>query len=141
MPRFHQFAQWLPNVSLILLPNQWQSGNARNWKTGDARFKSRSRLSTQPFGVFRGFLRNSRKSGLGSFRKTPTDCTPRIGPGLTNRQLAFNLQSTNQPLVSGRIIIDVLLKIIKNKNICTRQRFIFITIYSRRRTVIHFIYV
>ena len=27
-------------------PNQWQSGNARNWKTGGARFKPRSRLST-----------------------------------------------------------------------------------------------
>ena len=27
-------------------PNQWQSGNVRNWKTGNARFKPRSRLST-----------------------------------------------------------------------------------------------
>ena len=34
-------------------------------------FKPRSRLSTQPFGVFRGFLRNTHKYKLGSLRKTP----------------------------------------------------------------------
>ena len=27
-------------------PHQWHSGNAQNWKTGGARFKPRSRLST-----------------------------------------------------------------------------------------------
>ena len=53
------------------LPRQWQSVNAQNWKMGGDRFKPRSHLSTQPFGVFRGFLRNSRKHGLGSLRKTP----------------------------------------------------------------------
>ena len=35
----------------------------------------RSRLSTQPLGVFRGFLRNSFKYGLGSLRKIPTEGT------------------------------------------------------------------
>ena len=53
----------------------------QSWKTGSARFYPRSRLSTQPFGVFRGFLRNSRKYGLGSFRKTPTEGIPPIGLG------------------------------------------------------------
>ena len=43
----------------------------QNWQTGGARFYSWTRLSTQPFGVFRGFLRNLRKLWLGSFRKTP----------------------------------------------------------------------
>ena len=52
-------------------PHQWHSGNAQNWKTGGARFKPRSRLSTWPFGVFRRFLRNPPKYGLGSLRKTP----------------------------------------------------------------------
>ena len=33
-------------ISLLLGPNQWQSGNARDWKTGGAIFKPRSRLST-----------------------------------------------------------------------------------------------
>ena len=36
-------------------PHQWHSGKAQNWKTRGAGFKPRSRLSTQPFGVFRGF--------------------------------------------------------------------------------------
>ena len=44
-----------------------------NWQTGGARFKPLSRLSTQTFGVFRAFLRNSSKYGLGSLRKTPHD--------------------------------------------------------------------
>ena len=34
------------------LPHQWLSGNAQNWKTGGAKFKPWSRLSTQAFGVF-----------------------------------------------------------------------------------------
>ena len=33
-------------------------------------------LSTLPFGIFRGFLRNSRKYGLGSIRKTPGGHSP-----------------------------------------------------------------
>ena len=60
-------------------PHQWRRGNAQNWKTGGARFKPRSPLSTEPFGDFRGFLRNSCKYGLGSLRKTPMEGTPSIG--------------------------------------------------------------
>ena len=43
----------------------------KNQQTGGARFIPRSRLSTYPFRVFSGFLRNSCKYELGSFRKTP----------------------------------------------------------------------
>ena len=52
---------------------------AENWQSGSARFILRSRLSTQPFGVFRGFLRNTRKYGLGFIRKTPTEGTAPFG--------------------------------------------------------------
>ena len=64
-------------------PNQWQSGNARNLKMGGARFKPQSRLSTQPFRVFRGFLRNSHKYGLGSLKKITKEGTPPTCPGPT----------------------------------------------------------
>ena len=37
-------------------------------------------------------LRNSRKHGLGSLRKTPMEDTPPIGLGPTSGQLALNLQ-------------------------------------------------
>ena len=62
---------------------QWHSGNAQNWKTGGARFKPRPRLSTYPFGVFRGFLRNLCKYGQGSLRNTLHGYphTPPIGLG------------------------------------------------------------
>ena len=74
--------------------HQWLSGNAQNWKTGGARFKPRSSLSTQPFGVFRGFLRNSRKYGIGSLRKTPAEGTPPIGLGPYE---TIGLTTNNQP--------------------------------------------
>ena len=68
-----------------------------NWQTGGAWFKSRSRLSNQPFRVFRGFLRNSRKYGLGSLRKIPTeDNPPIVGPGSTSKKLPLQ-PTTNQP--------------------------------------------
>ena len=78
--------QWHSCNAQNLGPNlcQWQSGNVRNLKTRVARFKPRSRLS---FGVFRGFLRNSRKYGLISLRKTPTESSPPIVPGPTSGQL------------------------------------------------------
>ena len=47
---------------------------------GGCEFNFRSRLSTQLFGVFRGFLRNSRRCELGSLRKTATDDIPPIVP-------------------------------------------------------------
>ena len=53
----------------------------KNWQMGGARFTPRSRLSTQPFEVFRNFLRISRKYGLGSLRKTSTKGTPPIELG------------------------------------------------------------
>ena len=31
---------------ITIYPHQWHSGNTQNWKTGGARFKPRSRLST-----------------------------------------------------------------------------------------------
>ena len=37
---------------------------------------------------------NSRKYGLGSLRKTPTEGTPPTDPGLTSGQLALTLQTT-----------------------------------------------
>ena len=55
------------------------------------------------FGVFRGFLRNSRKYRLGFLRKTPTEGTPPIGPGSTSGQLALHLRPTNQ---SNEVIIS-----------------------------------
>ena len=42
----------------------------QNRKTGGFRFNPWSRLLTLPFGVFRSFLRNLCKYGLGSLRKT-----------------------------------------------------------------------
>ena len=80
-------------------PQQWRSGSAQNWKTGGARFKPRSRLSTQPFGVSRGFLRNSHKYGLGSLRKTPTEGNPPIVPGPTSGQLDLYLHPSIHPKV------------------------------------------
>ena len=58
-------------VSLVVTITLFKA--PQNWKTGGARFKPWSRLSTKPFGVFRGFLRNSRKYGLGSLRKISTE--------------------------------------------------------------------
>ena len=89
----------------ITQSHQWRSGNSQNWKTGSARFKPRSRLSAHPFGVFRGFLRNSGKYGLGSLRKTPTEGTPPIGPGPTSGQLILNQQPTNR--VSHNNVVSV----------------------------------
>ena len=53
---------------------------AQSWQTGGARFNSLSRWSTQPSGIFRCFLRNSRKYWLGSLRKTS------MGGGATHIQ-------------------------------------------------------
>ena len=73
-------------------PLQWRSGSAQNWKTRGSRFKPRSRLSTQPFGIFCVFLRNSRKYRLGSFRKISTQGIPLLRPSPTCGQLALFLQ-------------------------------------------------
>ena len=44
----NKYVKALTELSLTLhcRPHQWLSGNAQNWKTGGARFKPRSRLST-----------------------------------------------------------------------------------------------
>ena len=90
----------------IYLPHQWRSGNAQNWKSGGTRFKPRLRLSILPFGVFRGFLRNSCEYGVGSFRKTPTEGTPPIGPGPTSGQLALTYNPTLRIFGSRSILIQ-----------------------------------
>ena len=54
--------------------------------------QSPSHFSTYPFGVFHGFLWNSRKYGLGYHRKTLTEGTSPKIPGPTSRQLALILQ-------------------------------------------------
>ena len=56
---------------------------------GSARFKHQSSLSTQPFGIFRGFPRNSRKYRLVSLRKNLTEGTSPIGPCSTSGQMAL----------------------------------------------------
>ena len=43
---------------------------------------------------FPGFLRNSRKYGLGCLRKTPTEGILPVSPDLISRQLALMLQPT-----------------------------------------------
>ena len=60
-------------------------------------------LVDQAFGVIRGFLRNSRKYGLGSLRKTPTKDTPPMDPGPTSGQLASNLQKQRLIFVVSRL--------------------------------------
>ena len=84
---------------------------ARNWQTGGSRFNSRSPLSTQPFGVFRSFHRNSRKYGLGYLTKILTESTPTSGPGPTSGQLILILQ-LNQMFrlmqhLRGRVVSDL----------------------------------
>ena len=69
---------------LKVSPLQWRSGNAQNQKTEGPKFKPRSRLSTQPFGAFCGFLRNQHKYRLESHRKTHTEGAPPIVPGPTS---------------------------------------------------------
>ena len=61
----------------------------QNCQMGDAGFNLRSSLSTQSFGVFSRFFRNSRKCGLGFLRKTLVEGTPHVGPGPTCGQLAL----------------------------------------------------
>ena len=89
-------------TSKLVQPHQWHSGNAQNWKTGGAWFKPRSRLSTQPFGVFRGFLRNSLKYGLGSHRKTSTEGTPPTGLGPSEK---ISLKTNNQPTNQSKLAL------------------------------------
>ena len=77
------------------------SSALKNWYTGSAWFNSRSRQSTQPFGVFRGFFRNSRKYGLGFLRKIPVEGIPPIGLGLRE---TTGLNPYNQPTIHQEII-------------------------------------
>ena len=73
------------------------SGGVAALKTGRREvpdFKPWSCLSTQLFGDFRGFLGNSRKYGLGSLRKAPTEDIPTTGPGPTSGKLALRPTTT-----------------------------------------------
>ena len=69
---------------------------AQSWKMGGGKLNPRSCLSTEPFRVFRGFLRNSLKYGLGSLKKTPTEVILPIGLGLKWDNRLYTLQSTIQ---------------------------------------------
>ena len=88
-------------------PYQWRSGNTQNWKKGGTRFKPRVRLSTQPFGVFGGFLRNSHKYFLGSLRKTLTEGIPPTDPGPSRGQLALKPTTTTKSRAGNVITADI----------------------------------
>ena len=64
---------------------------AENWQTGGAKFNPGSHLSTQPFGGFRGFLRNSRKYGQDSLERPPN------GGHFNQRPRSLVKQSTLKP--------------------------------------------
>ena len=83
--------------SLTSAPPVAERFYAQNWLTEGASFNPRSRLLTQPFGVFHGFHRNSRKYGLGSFRKIPRGrhCTRR--PRSHKRTIGLNLTNLPNP--------------------------------------------
>ena len=67
---------------------------AQNREAKGAGFDSQSRLSTYPFGVFRGFLRNSRKYGLGFLRKTPHGGHSTYSPRSHKRTIGLKLTIT-----------------------------------------------
>ena len=93
---YYSTSQLRRKIFITRWPHQWRSGRAWNWKTRGARFKPRLRLSTQTFRVFCGFLRKSRKYGLGFLGKTPTEGTPP-----TSGSFSLNLQpnhTTYNPL-------------------------------------------
>ena len=87
---------WLPVLDRLcsqICPTIAREVIRSNWQTRSARFNPRSHLSIQLFGIFRGFLRNSCKNGLGSLRKTATQGTPPPGPPISE-QLALIQQPT-----------------------------------------------
>ena len=84
--------EWLLKLFVLGL----DSGCAIKLVDGKYQFHPRWRLSTLPFAVFRGFLRNLRKYGLGSLRKTPHGEHPTHRPRSPVRQTALH-PTTNQP--------------------------------------------
>ena len=68
----------------------------QSWQAGGARFNHRSYLSPQPFGDFRCFLRNSRKYGLESLRKTKNGGHSPYKPRSQKRIIDLN-PTTNRP--------------------------------------------
>ena len=90
---------------LVSMAPQWRSGSAQNWQTRGTMFKILSRMSTQPLGLFNGFLRNLRKYGLGSLKKTPTEGTPPYRPRSHDRTIGLT-PSTNQ-LTSGQLALNL----------------------------------
>ena len=95
------FPKLLSDVFNTTMVEEWFCSQI--WQTGGARFNPQSRLSTQTLGVFPGFLQNSRKYGLGSLRKTPTEGIPPIGlgPSWTIGLKSYN-QSTNRSLKNSQ---------------------------------------
>ena len=94
------FSHYL-NFEINKAPPVAERFSARNWQTGSAMFNPRSRLSTQPFGVFRSYLRNSHKYIIGSLRKTSTEDTPPKGPGPTCGKLALTQHSSLKDVHGG----------------------------------------
>ena len=87
------------HFNFLFAPSVAELYCAQSCQTGGDRFKPRTFLSIQPFGVFLCFLRNPRKYKLGSLRKTPTEGTLPMGPGHTSRELTLALKPTNQPKI------------------------------------------
>ena len=82
-------------------PHQWLRNSALKTGRQEGPGSIPSFLTTELLGVFRGFLRNSRKYGLGSLGKTPppthTEGTSPSRLGASCRQQALVLQPINQP--------------------------------------------
>ena len=90
--------------------------NAQNWKMGDARFKPWSLLSTKPFRVFRGFLRNLLKYGLGSLKKTLHREHSSYNPRSHKRTIGLKTYNQQQINLSSNIFIFGILLLIKIGN-------------------------
>ena len=89
---------WKTYVTFILLrPHQGRGGSAlktgRREVSGSVTGRS---CQPKPFGVFRGFLRNSRKYGLGSLTKTPHGGHSTYSPRSHKRTIGHK-STTNQP--------------------------------------------
>ena len=82
----------------------------QSWQTGSAGFYFWSRLSTQPFKVFRGFLPNSSKSGFGSLRKTPHGRHSTYSPRSHKRTIGLKTQNSKHNLndikITNKLILN-----------------------------------
>ena len=85
----HSFKSFAPPVA------EWFC--AQNWYTGGAGFNSQSHVSSESFGVFCGFLRNSLNYGLEFLRNIPHGGHPTYSPRSHNGR---NLTTTATTLKS-----------------------------------------